>query len=802
MIEAGSEESPMFTWKKFALLAVVALSWLLLLTTGRETAGFNPTPETDPWVWLEAEECAKSNFPHASRSTRGEFCTTCSGSEYLLFLPGRKGRPFDPPGYWYTDYALRVPALSDYRYVWIALWPADAPFSWSVDAQSPITATVVATASSYGSLIFQWVRLDPAGLDLNLSPEGNPHTLTLRRDDHEAPWMRIDAIVLTTDEVWTPSGIEKPPVDRSYLDPYPDYVLYTRSYLEHILPDTVPEAHEITTTISTFATPGEYEPLSFAIYARRPLTEVTVSLTDLTRSSLSSSSVITAGNVDLRTVRVITKRLDNHSAPDETELVPEILDYNTPQDIPAETSKQYWLIIHVPSETPPGDYQGTITVTPANAPTPPLDLTLTVLPFTLQESPTRSHGIAYHPLTSFDGVPLPGDPFDYMRQDLADLRAHGIDAGSVYTPVSVTLTNDEEVVVDYTDLERTMDLLVEMGFDGPAHWRGIYKLPRDLQRLGVVTETLEVVYTQVVSTVLRLRDERGWPEIYFFPVDEPFSHPEKEAEFYWLAPLIKQVPGALVEVSLDGAETLLPEADPFTDVRYYSGWNVDRWLPVHPFEEIAADAAASGDRLGYYYNIRGMGGRPEFSRVTFGFYAWNSPFLEQGAWAYQAFIGDPYDDTDGPTGDLAYAYPDPERNYAPTLPTLRWEGVREGIDDLRYLYTLEQAIEAAKGDPARVEAVAAAQALLDDLRADLNRYGPEARGIIAYFEPEDYTRYRWEVAQAILRLKGPVPMPQRLYLPLTMKERGSAPRSPLPHEHVRPRLLFKVARGRKVLTES
>ena len=721
------------------------------------------------WVWLEAEEFAESNFPYASRATRGPFCAACSGREYLLFLPGKKGRPFDPPGYWYADYALRVPAPGDYRYVWLALSPADAAFSWSVDGQPPIAATVVETAAPYGPPTFRWVRLDPAGLDLNLSPEGNPHTLTLRRDDPQAPRMRMDAIVLTTDATWTPSGIEKPAVDRSYLEPYPDYVLYARSWLEHVLPDTVPEPGEITDALWTFATPGEYEPLTFAIYARRSLSDVVVSVTDLIlsspefpRVSLSSptaSSVIPASELDLRAVRVVTKRFHSHSAPDETELVPEILDYNTPQDIPAESSKQYWLILHVPPEAPPGDYHGTVTIAPANAPTATLHLTLTVLPFTLQESPTRSHGIAYRPLTSFDGVPLPGDPYVYMRQDLADLRAHGIDAGSVYTSVSVTLTDGGEVAVDYTGFERTMDLLVEMGFDGPAHWRGIYRLPRDLQALGVPTDTLEATYVDVVRTVLEKAEEKGWPEIYFLPVDEPFGDPEKEAEFYWLAPLIKQVPGALVEVSLDGAETLPPEADPFTDVRYYSGWTVDAWLPVHPFEEIAADAAASGDRLGYYYNTRKMGGRPEFSRVTFGLYAWNSPFPEQGVWTYQAFIGDPYDDTDGPTGDLAYAYPDPERNYAPTLPTLRWEGVREGIDDLRYLYTLEQAIEAAEGDPAKAEAVAAARALLDSLRADLNRYGPEARGIIAYFEPEDYRRYRWEIAQAIVQLQGPGPTP-------------------------------------------
>ena len=134
----------MFAWKKFVALFVVAFSCLLLFTIGRGDAKADPASdtqripkcsegiacnlrlpspllpwiwrsrtsktgsvETHPWVWLEAEEFADTNFPHASRSTRGEFCDTCSGDEHLLFLPGQqggvlslsKGRPFDPPGY-------------------------------------------------------------------------------------------------------------------------------------------------------------------------------------------------------------------------------------------------------------------------------------------------------------------------------------------------------------------------------------------------------------------------------------------------------------------------------------------------------------------------------------------------------------------------------------------------------------------------------------------------------------------------------------------------------------------------------
>ena len=155
-----------------ASLATVVLLTLLhngAISTSTATLTSALGSDPPPWVWLEAEEFADGNFPRASGSTRGRYCATCSEAEYLLFLPGAPGRPFDPPGYWYTDFALRVPEAADYRYVWMALSPTSAAFSWSVDAQSPIAATVLETASSYGEPTFRWVRLDPTGLDLTIA---------------------------------------------------------------------------------------------------------------------------------------------------------------------------------------------------------------------------------------------------------------------------------------------------------------------------------------------------------------------------------------------------------------------------------------------------------------------------------------------------------------------------------------------------------------------------------------------------------------------------------------------------------
>ena len=288
----------MFAWKRLIALAIVSVSWLLLLAIGQAVMAFNSTPDTDPWVLLEAEEFADTNFPHASRSTRGKFCYTrrsvgydmCGGDEYLLFLSGQQGWPFDPPGYWYADYALHVPAPGDYGHVWLALSPHDAAFSWSVDAQSPITATVVETAPPYGSPTFHWVRLDPTGLDYEPDPQRQPP------HPHPAPRRSRSALVAhgchrahhrrDLDPVGHREAAGGPLLSRSLPRLCPLHPKLSGAHPARYRARS-PRDHHHHINTSTLATPGEYEPLSFAIYARQSLSDVAVSLTDLIMSSPS-----------------------------------------------------------------------------------------------------------------------------------------------------------------------------------------------------------------------------------------------------------------------------------------------------------------------------------------------------------------------------------------------------------------------------------------------------------------------------------------------------------------------------------
>jgi hypothetical protein len=82
-----------------------------------------------------------------------------------------------------------------------------------------------------------------------------------------------------------------------------------------------------------------------------------------------------------------------------------------------------------------------------------------------------------------------------------------------------------------------------------------------------------------------------------------------------------------------------------------------------------------------------------------------------------------------------------------------WEAYREGYDDYRYIYTLEQLITEAKtsGKPAAREAAAKAERELkfvwDAIRVQLKYKHDDL------WSPAEFDVYRWMVARQILALQ-------------------------------------------------
>jgi hypothetical protein len=105
------------------------------------------------------------------------------------------------------------------------------------------------------------------------------------------------------------------------------------------------------------------------------------------------------------------------------------------------------------------------------------------------------------------------------------------------------------------------------------------------------------------------------------------------------------------------------------------------------FQALMNGTAISQQRETYYWQI--MQEDPRINRLNAGFFLWNTGLSGVFPYVYQHIGNNPYDDFGvWYAGNPAYrhhlvTYPSQEG----PVPTMQWESLREGIDDVRYLTT-------------------------------------------------------------------------------------------------------------------
>lgn len=111
---------------------------------------------------------------------------------------------------------------------------------------------------------------------------------------------------------------------------------------------------------------------------------------------------------------------------------------------------------------------------------------------------------------------------------------------------------------------------------------------------------------------------------------------------------------------------------------------------------------------------------PRKARSSGGFGFYHRPAEAMFYWHYQTTVGDPFNDFDGGSRDWCVAYPGDGTGL---IPTTDWEGIREGIDDMRYIATLKHLAARAEAHPEGKVAAVRARTVLrnvlqggDDLR--------------------------------------------------------------------------------------
>jgi len=208
---------------------------------------------------------------------------------------------------------------------------------------------------------------------------------------------------------------------------------------------------------------------------------------------------------------------------------------------------------------------------------------------------------------------------------------------------------------------------------------------------------------------------------------------------------VKQVPGARTYVTADPSKDAFEPMWPYVDVWccqpfVFGREKIERLSRERKIEFWCYPNHISGEND--HTPVRG-------ARMTWGFGFWKSGFKALVPWIYQSSGGDPWNYLDSTSMDFFNrSTPDGE-----PIPVTLWEAYREGIDDGRYVFTLQELIAEAKaaGGPAAAAAERAQKELdfvWDAIEVqEKYKYDGLPSG-------EDFDAYRWLLASEILRLES------------------------------------------------
>ena len=188
-------------------------------------------------------------------------------------------------------------------------------------------------------------------------------------------------------------------------------------------------------------------------------------------------------------------------------------------------------------------------------------------------------------------------------------------------------------------------------------------------------------------------------------------------------------------------------------------WNsrLDREEPLDWVNFALAPDLIPRDRLRprletYYWQV--WVEAPVLHRLYSGFFLWKSGYDGIFPYVYQAFSADPpvspyQTDVRPPNNFKVFCVTYPAQDQP--VPTLQWEAIREGIDDVRYLQVLEALIQQVRSQ-GRDDLASRFQ---DEMNRILEPFGFAGREFVGGTPPapEQFMQARTDLIRLILRLQ-------------------------------------------------
>ena len=463
------------------------------------------------------------------------------------------------------------------------------------------------------------------------------------------------------------------------------YVTYIKSYTEVVYPGTIPTVKEMVNKIRLSAALGESEPASFVLYALKDLKNVNIRLSDLKgkNSQLLSSSI-----VEIKNVEYAPLRFGGGSGIKSWRMQPARLWEHTPLDITGKNSQQFWLTVNVPKDALPGEYEATISIKPENGEEDTIALTLQVLPFGLSTLEGKVTLGAYISKTLTD-------------TEIKDQVAYGLNATSMWYDGSNPriLNVNGKLELDTRVIDEYFPRLKKNGMNGPVviffgndkNWTYDKQIEK-VFNVKAQTPEYDKYYVEGLKKIVAHCKSKGYNEIVISPMDEPSKGGEVEVRWKYNAALIKKFLPASRIFCVFMNRTDAPQ-------KFRKLANI--WSCNGAFKEAAAARNLEFPKPDIWtYGSFTARVSPQDTRFNAGFLPWK--FNAEGTylWAYKWYCGNPWNDLDSDASDWELVYPSPEGKL---ISTLAWEGVREGIDDRKYIATLEELISKNRNNPAALK---------------------------------------------------------------------------------------------------
>ena len=532
------------------------------------------------------------------------------------------------------------------------------------------------------------------------------------------------------------TGPEQQALPLNNKDVQKGYVVFNRDFQRYVYPWTIPAEEERVKSLNIMMGQNDFEPLTFSIYPIRNLGDVRISVSDL---GGSGDKIISSHNIQVHAVKTMKKRSGSGG---EYRLIPRLLDRANHSNIPINNTTRFWLTVHADSTTLPGNYSGSIQIDSDNEESSIIPFTVEVLPIKLEPVP----GIEYSMCMSYEFFEL--DSKDWTAQEkekiyrdgvkiFRDYKNHGMSTVDVASPYYFQWNKDGTPQMEH--FKAMIRGAKEVGFTNPVYWYfGHYIQTSKGQHPGSIRIYDPKVHPErakfLVETALELNRQLDGPPVFFMPIDEPRIASRKKIALD-LFKEIKKVPGATIMSTTDiGGENL--------DIEYNSQ---SFRKPLPPGEK----KRISDRKVCEYNNSAIQSMNPAYSRYIYGYYTWRQDLDGMSSWGpgtTQNSRGNPFEDLDSKYSDWFIFFPHP----GGPLPTPNWEALREGIDDIRYVFQLEKLCKQKSEE--HPEEVVMAEQFLDEIRGMCDFNDREITDDFGDWTPERFDSIRIQVISWIVKL--------------------------------------------------